>query len=292
VTAGRVGQDAGVRIGLHVPNFGAFGSAQALAEVTVAAEAAGWDGVFVWDHVVRREADLDVVDPWVAMAAMAVASRRVTFGPLVTPLPRRRPWNVAKAAVALDHLSGGRFVLGVGTGTPRGPEFPAFGEETDARRRGDMLDEGLAIVTGAWSGEPVHHDGAHYQVDGIRFLPTPTRPDAIPLWAAVESVRGRAVRRAATLDGVVPIGIGPAELPALVAAIDAARADRPTVPGNGTGAGRDAAGPYEIVTLSRDDDTDGPGPWRGSALTWWLRTLPWAAPLGTSLEFVAAGPPA
>ena len=160
-----------MQFGLYLPNFGAFADPVGLAALAATAEAAGWDGLFLWDHVVRREGDYDLADPWISLAAVATATSRLRIGPLVTPLPRRRPWNVAKQAVTLDHLSGGRMVLGVGLGTPRGPEFPAFGEETDLRVRGDMLDEALIVVRRAWSGETVRHTGPHYRVEGVRFLP-------------------------------------------------------------------------------------------------------------------------
>jgi alkanesulfonate monooxygenase SsuD/methylene tetrahydromethanopterin reductase-like flavin-dependent oxidoreductase (luciferase family) len=268
---------APLHCGLHVPNFGTFAPPTVMAELARTAEEAGWDGVFVWDHVVRKEGDLDVADPWVAIAAMAVATQRVQLGPLVTPLPRRRPWNVAKAAVTLDHLSAGRMVLGVGLGTPRGPEFPAFGEEMDLRRRGDLLDEAIEIVRRAWTGEPVEHAG-HWRVDGVRFLPTPVRPSGIPVWAATESIRGRAVRRAAVLDGIFPIGIEPAELGALLGAVAEAR----------RAAGLPQGGPdYEVATSA----TDHPGRWEGSGLTWWLRELPWDEPVAAVLRLVEAGPP-
>jgi len=263
-----------VEHGLFVPNFGAFADPVALAGLAADAEAAGWDGLFLWDHVVRREGDVELADPWVALAAVAVATTRLRLGPLVTPLPRRRPWNVAKQAVTLDHLSRGRVVLGVGLGTPRGPEFPAFGEEQDLRVRGDMLDEGLAIVRAAWSGEPVRHAGAHYRVDGVRFLPRPAQPGGIPVWAAAESVSGRAVRRAAALDGIVPIGLRPTRLPELMENV---AASRPA-----------GAGPFDVVVSG----TDGPGTWSGSAATWWLAMLPWDQPLDVSRRTVDAGPPA
>ncbi len=280
-----------MRHAIFVPNFGAFGAARVVGELAAGAEAAGWDGVFVWDHVVRREGDLDVVDPWIALAAAACATRRVRLGALVTPLPRRRPWNVAKAVVSLDHLSAGRAVLGVGLGTPRGPELPAFGEETDLKRRGDMLDEGLEIVRAAWTGDPVQHDGEHYRVDGVRFLPRPVA-GRIPVWAATESVRGRPVRRAARLDGVFPIDIEPADVAVLVDALAVAGRD---VTGRDVGGqdvgGQDAgdqADPFDIVVA---DTTDVAHRWDGTAVTWWLRQLPWDRPLAEALAVVAAGPP-
>ncbi len=261
-----------MRRGIHVPNFGPFGAATAVAELGAIAERAGWDGVFVWDHIVRHEGDFDVVDPWTALAATAVATERVLLGPLVTPLPRRRPWNVAKAAVSLDQLSGGRLVLGVGSGTPRGAELSAFGEETDAKRRGDMLDEGLAIVRAAWTGEPVSLAGEHYRVDGIRFLPTPRRAGGIPIWGATESVGGRPVRRAATLDGVFPIGVAPDDLPLLIDAVGRERVE---------------AGTFDVVTVSREADAPS---WEAAGATWWLRQLAWEGTLDEAIAIVTAGP--
>jgi len=263
-----------MQFGLYLPNFGAFADPVGLASLAATAEAAGWDGLFLWDHVVRREGDYDLADPWISLAAVATATSRLRIGPLVTPLPRRRPWNVAKQAVTLDHLSGGRMVLGVGLGTPRGPEFPAFGEETDLRVRGDMLDEALIVVRRAWSGETVRHTGPHYRVEGVRFLPRPVH-GTIPVWGATESVGGRAVRRAAGLDGVFPIGMSPGDLPALM---DAVAASRPA-----------GAGPFDVVVYS--DDPDDARRWRGSAVTWWLRLLPFDRPLAETRPIVEAGPP-
>jgi alkanesulfonate monooxygenase SsuD/methylene tetrahydromethanopterin reductase-like flavin-dependent oxidoreductase (luciferase family) len=258
--------------GVNVPNFGTFGSAQAIADISVAAERAGWDGVFVWDHVVRREGDLDVVDPWVALTAAAVTTQRIQLGPLVTPLARRRPWNVAKAAVSIDVLCHGRFILGVGLGTPRGPEFSGFGEETDLRRRGDMLDEGINVVRAAWSGRPVRFSGEHYQIDNIRFLPTPVRPGGIPIWGAAERRSGRPVRRAAALDGICPTDISPEDLPSLLENVRLVR-------GHLTN--------FDVVVVSPYDDADR---WQAAGATWWLRELPWEESHTTCKAIVNGGP--
>ncbi|MCU4187443.1 LLM class flavin-dependent oxidoreductase [Acidiferrimicrobium sp. IK] len=258
--------------GLYVPNFGAFADAGAVARLAADAEAAGWDGLFVWDHVVRHEGDFPLAEPWVLLSAVAVATSTMAIGPLVTPLPRRRPWNVARAALTLDHLSGGRLVLGVGLGSSRGPEFSRFGEETDPRRRGDMLDEGVAVLRRIWTGEVVDHHGAHYEIDGIRFLPKPVRPEGIPMWAATEATSGRPVRRAAVLDGVFPIGIAPGDVGALLASV--------------RDAGRSPRQPFDVVVTG----TPTPEPWEGTGATWWLRLLPYDQPIGVSRSVVDAGP--
>jgi alkanesulfonate monooxygenase SsuD/methylene tetrahydromethanopterin reductase-like flavin-dependent oxidoreductase (luciferase family) len=139
--------------GVYLPNFGAFGSAHTLAELAVDAERAGWDGFFLWDHIARLS-PTDMVDPWIALAAVAMATRNVRIGALVTPLPRRRPWKMARETVTLDHLSNGRLIVGVGSGSPggRSVEWGNFGEALDDRTRGAMLDEGLQVLTGLWSG--------------------------------------------------------------------------------------------------------------------------------------------
>ena len=266
-----------IRCGVDLANFGPAGQVRPLVELARAAEDAGWDGIFVWDHVARIEGDVDVTEPWVALGAMASATSRLILGPLVTPLARRRPWNVARAAVTLDHLSGGRAVLGVGLGTPRGPEFTAFGEEPDPRARGDLLDEALGVIRQAWSGAPVNHVG-NWRIDGVRFLPTPLQSEGIPLWAATESVRGRPVRRAAGLNGVFPIGIDRQDIPMLVAALVEARRQQ------GLG---ELPADYDIVV----DQGEHPGPWEEVGATWWLRTWPWDTPLGDVRRVVEAGPP-
>lgn len=262
-----------MRKGLYVPNFGLFADPRVVASLAAEAEAAGWEGMFFWDHVVRREADLPVADPWILLASVFGATATILAGPMVTPLARRRPWNVGKTAVTLDQMSSGRLVLGVGLGTSRGPEFPAFGEECDLRVRGDMLDEGIDILHQMWSGEPVVHEGRHYHLDAVRFLPRPYRPSGIPIWAATESWRGRPVRRAAGLDGVFPIGITPEEV-VLLREVLAEHHGEPERPFDIAVADIDS--PVHATRAVTPDVRR----WTGSGATWWLRLLPYDATLG------------
>jgi alkanesulfonate monooxygenase SsuD/methylene tetrahydromethanopterin reductase-like flavin-dependent oxidoreductase (luciferase family) len=124
-----------------------------MAQLAQLAEEAGWDGIHLEDYIVYQgQADTPTYDPWVTLAAMAVATQRVRLGTSVTPVPRRRPWKLASEAVTLDHLSGGRLILGVGSGDLQDPGFGAVSEPTEAKARAGRLDEALAIIDALWRG--------------------------------------------------------------------------------------------------------------------------------------------
>ena len=174
-----------MRYAVNVPNFEEYSDVRTVAALAADAEAAGWDGFFVWDHLAFVKAwKLRVADPWILLTAVALATERLRLGPMVTPLARRRPWKVARETVTLDRLSGGRLVLGVGLGEPPTDEFGSFGEPTDAVVRAAMLDEGLEVLTRLWSGETVSFQGRHYRVEEVAFQPTPVQRPRIPIWVA------------------------------------------------------------------------------------------------------------
>jgi alkanesulfonate monooxygenase SsuD/methylene tetrahydromethanopterin reductase-like flavin-dependent oxidoreductase (luciferase family) len=179
----------------------------ALVDLGVAAERAGWDAFFLWDHMVVDPAGVEIVDPWVTLGAIAAQTERIRLGTCVSPLARRRPQNIARETTTLDRLSGGRLVLGVGLGYPE-VEYTTFGEDADARVLAARLDEALAVVSGLWSGEAFEHDGAHFHVERVRFLPTPIQRPRPPVWVACMLPFRRAIARAARWDGVVPIKVG------------------------------------------------------------------------------------
>ena len=189
-----------MKYGLHIPNFGAFGTAKIMAEAAQDAENAGWDGFFVWDHV-ARPVNYNLVDPWVALTAIAMATETIQFGTMVTPLPRRRPQVLARETVSLDVLSGGRLILGVGLGSGRPQEWSNFGEETDLKTRAQMTDEALDILLGLWSGEKFNFHGQHYTVENSQFLPRPVNGH-IPIWIAGYYPSKPPMRRAAKYDGM------------------------------------------------------------------------------------------
>ena len=123
------------------------GDIHTLPALAAEAEETGWDGVFYWDGIYldrHAEAGDHVYDPWVVLAAFAMRTERVRIGALLTPLPRRRPWKVARESVSVDHLSRGRLVLPVGMGFLPDGGFSRVGEGSDARTRAERLDESLA----------------------------------------------------------------------------------------------------------------------------------------------------
>ncbi len=176
-----------------------------LAELARDAEQSGWDGFFIWDHIARPILT-PLADAWVALSAIAMSTQSIRIGALVTPLPRRRPWKVARETVSIDRLSNGRLVLGVGIGGSGGQavEWENFGEEADLKTRGAMLDEGLEVLTGLWSGKPFAFDGQHYQVKESQFIPTPLQTPRIPVWVAGNWPHHAPFRRAARWDGMIP----------------------------------------------------------------------------------------
>jgi alkanesulfonate monooxygenase SsuD/methylene tetrahydromethanopterin reductase-like flavin-dependent oxidoreductase (luciferase family) len=276
-----------VRCAVGLPNVGDYGDPSLLAELAQRAEAAGWDGVFIWDHVVYREPGWPAADPWVTAGAIAASTARVRLGVLVTPLARRRPWKVARETASLDVLSGGRIVVGAGLGSQGPAEFAAFGDEADPRVRAERLDEGLDILTGLWSGEPFSYEGRHHRVERTIFLPRPVQRPRPPVWIAGQWPRRPAFRRAARYDGMFPVfeGVGNAEMPPPERLAEAVRY---------TQEHRDTDAPFDVAL---EGQSEGPDPDRVAAyeavgLTWWIEKLGWfRGPVDAMRERIERGPP-
>jgi len=268
-----------VRFGLHVPQLGELAEPRELVDLAVRAEAAGWDGFFLWDHLVWT-GHPSACDPWVALGAIAAVTERMVLGPLVTPLPRRRPWKVAREAMTVDRLAGGRTVLGVGIGTDRHGEFGGFGERaTDDRLRAEMLDEGLEVVTALWRGEPVTHAGRHYTVEDALFLPAPVQQPRIPIWCAVRWPNRAPVQRAARWDGVAPVGdLAPADVATIVEEIETRRGG--------------IAAPFDVIvrSVSAPAGTE-PAAYADAGATWWLDAVDPSDALADVRSVVDDGPP-
>jgi len=246
------------RRAIFVAPFGELAEPRRLARLAEAAEAAGWDGFFLWDHIVYSETR-EVADPWVAMAAIACATERVRIGPLVTPTPRRRIQKLARETVTLDRLSGGRLVFGVGIGGDRHGEFGPFGDPEDARERARLLDGGLERLVALWGGE---------------FAPPPVQQPRIPVWVAARWPNRRPVRRAARWDGLFPIDLTePEELAELVAEVGDLRDGAP--------------GPFDVVVTNPAGT--GAAPWEAAGATWCLTGFGPAPTEGEVREAIAAG---
>ncbi|MDQ3929255.1 MAG: LLM class flavin-dependent oxidoreductase [Chloroflexota bacterium] len=277
-----------MRYGIIVPNFGEYSDARTVAELAREAEGAEWDGFFIWDQM-SMDTPEPVADPWVVLAAVAMSTSRVRLGPMVTPIARRRPWKVAREAVTLDHLSGGRLILGVGLGAFQYEEFEALGEVSDPRTRAEMLDEGLQVLVGLWSGEPFSFEGKHFNIKGAQFLPKPLQRPRIPIWVAGSWPTKAPFRRAARWDGVIPgwdIMGGQKQHPNEVAdMIEYIKSHRTSPEPFEVAYGAKTPGdPAQATTITR--------PYIDSGITWWLEDLnPWRGTLSEMRERVLQGPP-
>lgn len=193
-----------MRHALNLPTMSDYSDPHLLSDLAHEAEAAGWDGVFVWDILLFDPQQMPAVtDSWIALAAIALRTERIKIGPMVATLARRRPWKVAREVAALDQLSGGRMVLGVGLGQSGSGDFAQFGEDSDPKVRARKLDEALDIVSGLLSGEPFQYSGDYYQIKETVFTPRPVQ-ERVPIWVAGWWPNKAPMRRAARWDGAYP----------------------------------------------------------------------------------------
>lgn len=191
-----------MRYGIEIGAVREYGNPRALAELARLAEDAGWDGVFLEDYIVYYD-DSPTYDPWIALAGMALNTKQIRLGMSVTPLARRRPWKVARETVTLDHLSEGRFILGVGLGSGNSTDFANFGEMTDNRQRAKQLDEALEVLVGLWRGQPFSYHGEYFQIREVTLQPTPVQQPRIPVWIGGGYPLKGPLRRAARWDGAI-----------------------------------------------------------------------------------------
>lgn len=281
-----------MRFAIDLPPFGPFSDPNLVADLACEAEDAGWNGFFLWDHINFKledsEPPLAIADPWIALAAIAVRTRSITLGAMVTPLPRRRPWKLARETVTLDHLSGGRLVLGIGLGSDFAGEYSDFGESNEPSVHGAMLDEALAVLTRLWSGEEVTYQGQHYQLSAVRFLPSPVQTPRIPIWVAGIWPHKKPFRRAAQYEGVYPQRRGGALTPEdyreILAFIQSQRAQTHT-------------GPFEVLTRGRTSGSDYAADaalvatYSAAGVTWWLEQFRPQHTLDQVRQRIRQGPP-
>lgn len=276
-----------MKYGLDVSITGAYADADRLADLAALAEEAGWDGFFVQDGLLNAEA-LALVDPWVALCAIALRTERLSIGAFMTPLAAYRPWQVARQTVSLDHLSHGRLIFGAGLGF-QVHDFVALGEDADPRRRAEKLDEGLEILRKFWSGEAFSFHGTQYQMTDVQLLPTPLQSPSIPVWVAGVWPNRKPFRRAARFDGIY-IGseqangetLTPGDLTEALAYISKERA---------------AASPFEVAFagVTPADAEQGAklvAPYASAGVTWWLEGIwPERGSIEDMRERIRRGPP-
>ena len=263
------------------------GTVHELVELAYDADQSGWDGVFVADGVYG-------MNPWVTLGAMAMRTEHVRLGPMVTPVSRRRPWQLASEAATLDHLSNGRAVLAVGLGAPD-TGFDKVGEAVDRKLRAQLLDEGLPIIDGLMRGEPFDAEGTHYHVHWDNHwgaYPSLQRP-RVPIWVVGAWPRPRSLRRAVQWDGI------------LVSKMDEAGTPFGTIlPEDLQGISRfiaehrTASGPIDVIMegITPGDDLararDQLAPLVEAGLTWWIESM-WTVPGGLEAlrTRIRQGPP-
>ena len=253
------------------------GDVHTIPELAQKAEAAGWDAVFIPDCISIETDQYPATawyDPWIMLAVIAVHTQRVRIGTMVTPLSRRRPWKIARETVTLDHLSGGRLILPVGLGAAQDDAgFYKVGEAMERKTRAKLLDESLEIITGLWSGQPLHYAGEHYHVRGMTLLPPPVQSPRIPIWVVGAWPRVKSMQRALRYDGLLPnklnedgslAEITPADIRAMKTYIEEHRASHT---------------PFDIVWEGRTPGEDLEKAaaivrqWEEAGATWWLEAM-------------------
>ena len=276
-----------MQYGLDVAITGAYAQASLLADLVALAEDAGWDGFFVQGGLLCTDSE-PLIDPWIALSAIALRTRRLRLGVFMTPLAAYRPWHVARLAMSLDHLSQGRLIFGAGLGERAGA-FEQVGEDADPRRRAEKLDEGLAILQMLWSGDVVSFRGQQYQMTDAQLAPKPLQSPSIPIWVAGYWPHRKPLRRAARFDGIY-IGsqtangdpLTPFDLQEALAYIKTLRTA--SSPFDVAFAGETPADAKKGATLAQ--------PYMAAGVTWWLEGVwPERGSVEQMRERIRQGPP-
>jgi hypothetical protein len=273
-----------LKFGVALP----YQSPAVTAQQARVAEESGWDGCFLGDAIWTP-------DPMIGLAAAAMVTRRVRLGTMVIPVPLRRPWKIASEALALDHLSEGRLILGLGAGaTWMG--WDAFPDEvTDIRARAEMLDEHIDILTLLFQRKQFDYDGKHYHLKltqmGIQhYPPKPVQQPRVPIWVPGLWPRPRSMRRVLRCDGVIvervdPTGQSVPKTPADVREIRAYVA-----------ANRTLDTPFDVVVDGETADLDAGErrdllmSWQEAGATWWIEGM-WARSGEEVMARLREGPP-
>ena len=280
------------KYGLNITNFGTYSDIEILMDLSRDAENAGWDGIFLWDHMIfstrlknNNQINIPFVDPWIALAAISTITKSVKIGTYITPLPRRRPWKLSREIVSLDHLSKGRFILGIGLGSPDF-EYEGFGEEKNIIIRAKKCDEGLKIIRGLCSGIPFKFNGTYYNIKEVIFKPEPY-DGMIPIWIGGRWPNKKPFERASKYDGVCPISatnkvLTPFDIEEIVNYITKLKKNTKN---------------FDIVlagetSQDKNEAKQFLSPYIDSGMTWWLETIhDWRGSLEEMKKVILRGPP-
>ena len=273
-----------MKYGLALP----YNETRLVADAAHLAEEIGWDGCFLGDAIWCE-------DPMIALAAAAMTTSRIRLGTMVIPVPLRRPWKIASESIALERLSNGRLILGLGTGAVwmGWQSFPD--EVTHTKARAEMLDETIDILSKLYQGEQFDYDGKHYHVkltllDEQYYPPKPIQQPRIPLWAPLIWPREKSKERILKCDGLFaekwslegnPEEVTPHDIREMKTYVEA---------------NRTLTTPFDIVISGKTFELDNAQqkdkllPWIEAGATWWIEEL-WDATKETVIERIRQGPP-
>jgi len=275
-----------LQYGVFLPDFGKATNPRDLIDLAGEAEDSGWDGFFLWDHMVEWNRHTPVYDAFTCLAAVATNTKHIRIGTAVTPIPLLQPWIIARQTITLDQLSNGRLILGVGLGDKESCDYERFGESADNKVLAEKLDESLDIIAGLWSGKLFRYAGRHYVLKDPVFLPNKIQRPRIPIWVAGHWPRKGPFKRAAKWDGVIPLRfpgnlLEPNELRTVVEYIK-------TLIGNSD---------YFAVaiigsTMNQRKNVERVERFASAGMTWWLENL-YAKrdSLGSMRRLIRLGPP-
>ena len=274
----------GLKFGLALP----YAGAREVAELCQLAEEMGWEGCFLGDAIWCQ-------DPMIGLAAAAMTTKRIRLGTMIIPMPLRRPWKVASESLALDHLSNGRLILGLGAGAVwmGWQSFPD--EVTDKKARAEMLDESIDILTLLYQRKQFDYDGKHYhlkltQMDVQYYPPKPVQQPRIPLWVTGLWPRKKSMQRVLKCDGVFVEKLGSDGKPQDVTPTDICEMKAYIT------ANRTLTTPFDIVVsgrtsgLSQAQVRDQMLAWQEAGATWWVETF-FTESLEQARERISQGPP-
>lgn len=272
-----------MKYAVYCANYGALADPHLLLDIAVRSETAGWDGFFVYDHIVVGGR---TVDPWTVLAAVA-ARTNLVLGPMVVAVPRRQPWELAHQTITLDRLSEGRLILGAGIG--EAADHAVIPASHNGHPRRERLDAGLELLEALWSGEEVTTTNGPWPLYQLKLRPGPFN-GRIPIWVGGRHPADAPMRRAARFDGAFPIRktwnplepLTPDELEEMASVVRAERGNLDH---------------FELVTAGKTPpDRAAAGAivadYEAVGATWWLETLePRRGEVHTLLDRVDAGPP-